>query len=569
MLTSLTVRDFVLIEEAELQLDGSFVVLTGETGAGKSLLVDAVGLLLGGRANSNLIRSGAKRLLIEGEFDVPVGSGLIARLEEAGIPVNVDEAVILRREVAVSGRSRAWINGSQVGVGFLSEVAVDLARIRGQNEAPDLADPRRTLDTLDRYAQLETLRAEVGLAFGAWSELASKLEKLHTGEREREARLDFARFQLEEIEKVSPKTGEEEELAWDRSRLAHAARIREVGGAALDAISEGEDSGIDRLGVARRELHALAGIVPDTEEMVRELDELGERVQDLSRRIGSLAQEAEDDPERLAQIEDRLDQIRRLLRKHGGTVSELLEKQEQLRLEVEELAGASSEITRIEPALAESLRAYSTLADRISASRRAAAPRLTREVRRHLVDLAMESAELELTFTALENTNSSLERDGKKVSFSAVGYDKLELLARTNPGEPPRVLNKVASGGELSRLQLALAVALLGNRARTGLTLVFDEIDAGVGGAAAVSVARKLSELAKNDQVLCVTHLASIAARSDCHYRIEKATDGESTTVRVTRLKDDDRVAELARMLAGEPDGREAREHARALLQEA
>lgn len=567
MLRTLRVRDFAVIEAAELELDAPFVVLTGETGAGKSLLVDAVGLLTGMRAGAGLVRAGCQRLLVEAEFDCPRAEELEGKLDAAGIAVE-EGSVILRREISATGRSRAWVNGSQVGVGLLADLASSLIRIRGQNESPELSDSSSATATLDVYGSQGDLRAGIAAGYREWSELAERCEALRSGEREREGKLDFARFQLDEIRAVSPRPEEEESLTRERSRLAHAARIREVCNEAFERISEGDSSAADQIGRARKSLGSLNGLVPEIDEIVRDVEEVNGRIQELSSRIGALAQAVEDDPARLEMVEERLEKIRRLLRKHGASVAGLLEKEEVLEREIAELAGSSEELARREPERDKALAFYAGLADRISQERRTAAPRLVRSVQKHLKDLAMGGTALEFRFSTQPKAGSPLERGGERVDFGPTGFDRVELLASANPGEPLRPLGRIASGGELSRIQLALAAALLGGKGHRSRALVFDEIDAGVGGSAAVSVGRKLRALSSDDQILCVTHLATIAARAHRHYRVVKETDGQRTRVSVETLSGNERIDELARMLAGEPHAKEARAHAKALLAE-
>lgn len=566
MIRTLRVRDFAVIEAADLEFDDPFVVLTGETGAGKSLLVDALGLLSGGRAASGLVRAGAKRLLVEGEVDGPFPPALRARLAENGIELAEGEPLLLRREVTASGRSRAWVADSLVGIGFLAEVAAQLIRIRGQNEAPDLADAASARDALDLAGGLSALRGEMEAAWREWHRLDEECRQLEEGERDRESRLEFARFQLDEIRALAIAPDEEESLSREKSRLAHAARIGEAAGEAFDRLSEGEGSAAEQLGRARKALTTLAPLVPEVAELVEAVEEVSGRLTDLAGRMADLMAAAEPDPARLDEVSERLERIRRLVRKHGCPVAELGAKETTLAAEVAALEGASGDLARLVPRRDRALSEATKIAAKLSQARQKAAPKLARAVRRHLDDLAMSGTSLEFTFGVVPRAGSAAQRDGVAVELGPSGWDRVELLATTNPGEPPRPLGRIASGGELSRLQLALAAALLGSGKRLPQTVVFDEIDAGVGGAAAVAVGTKLRALAADDRILCVTHLATIAARAHRHFRVSKQVDGERTRVDVTRLEGNDRVDELARMLAGESGSPEARRHAEALL---
>lgn len=580
MLRRLLVRDLAVLEKAELPLDASFVALTGETGAGKSLLVDAVELVCGGRGSAASIRTGAARLLVEAELDSRPEA--LAKLEEAGIPAEPDEPLVIRREISRAGKSRAFVNGSLVSLSFLSELTAPMLRIRGQSEAPELVDGEATLASLDEFAAAADERRAVAETYRTFAELEARCSELSRTERERESRLDFARFQLAEIRGLAPRAGEEEVLAAERGRLQHAGRIRSACAEATDRLLEGEGSASDQVGLARRALAPLVALVPEAGGLAEELDDLAERLAAAGSRAAHLAASAEEDPARLEEVDERLDRLRRLVRRHGATVTDLLEAEARIAAEVSGLETAGDELARLVPLRDVALVRYREAAAVLSRKRQAAAPLLATAVSKRLSELAMPEARLVLELRTSPRAGSPLHVDGHELDFGPSGFDRAQLLATTNRGEPLRPLSKIASGGELSRLQLALAAALVDPPAAKGakrkgsepaarapITLVFDEIDAGVGGAAAVAVARTLRDLALRDQVLCVTHLASIAARATLHCRVAKHALGERTTVDVEPLDGAERVRELARMLAGEPDGAEALAHARALLAEA
>jgi DNA repair protein RecN (Recombination protein N) len=568
MLRSLRVQGLAVIEEARLELDAPFVVLSGETGAGKSLLVDALGLLCGGRGSASLVRTGASRLLVEGEFGGPFEPEILAILSGAGIELE-EERIVLRREITAAGRGRGWINESLVGMGFLADVASRLVRIRGQNEAPDLADPASARDQLDRFAGLEAERRISFEAFERWRGLADRCRELAEGERERESRLDFAKFQLDELRQLSLRPGEEEELVEDRNRLAHAARIGEAASEASELLAEGEASASERLGKARKALAAVGSFAAEAAEMAVEAGELADRMTELARRATQLASAAEPDPERLEKVEERLERLRRLCRKHGVASSELSDRAAALESEIAGLAAASDELGKRIPERDRALADWIRIGEKLSAARKKGAPKLAKAIRGGLDELAMPGTTLEFRIGTAPRADSPVLREGAPVDFGPAGWDRVDLLVSPNPGEPPRPLGRIASGGELSRIQLALAAALLGTERGEPRTIVFDEVDSGVGGSAAVAIARKLRALSESDQILVVTHLASIAARAHLHVRVVKSAADDVTRATAEPLDGEARIEELARMLAGDGRGKEARAHAKALLAEA
>ena len=553
MLRRLTVKNLAIVEDLELELEGGLTVITGETGAGKSILVDAITLLAGGRGSADLVREGAGKLVVAGEFQAD--SGARAILAEAGLPDA--ETLLVRRELSPDGRGRAFVEDEPAAVRTLARLGERLVAIHGQNSEQELADREAPLELLDAYARAEEEREATSSAAAAWKAAREALETLEASRRDRAARLDLLDFQIREIESVSPSPKEDEELAVERERLLHADRIRLAGETALHALSEGEASAADRLGEAARAFADLAAIDPREEAHRQEAEQLKRRIADLAAAARDAAAGIEADPERLTAIETRLEKISRLTRKYGVPAAELPALLAGLRRERSELANIEDALEGRRREADRAREAYREAAGRLSGRRRAAAGRFSAAVEKELQALAMEKARFRVE---LEPLSEEAPR--------AAGLETASFLFAPNPGEPEKPVEKIASGGELSRLQLAIR-SVAGGRKGRERTFVFDEVDAGVGGRTAEVVGRKLRDLARQEQVLCVTHVPQIAALADRHFLAEKSQKKGRTVATVRRLEGRERVEEVARMLAGEKVPDTAVRHARALLEEA
>ena len=554
MLRRLTVRNLAIVEDLELELGEGLTVITGETGAGKSILVDALALLAGGRGSVELVRQGAARLTVAGEFDAD--REVRARLAQAGLPVS--ESALLRRELTPDGKGRAFVEDEPASVRTLARIGERLVSILGQSSEQELADPGAALDLLDHFAGADAERAAVAEAAGAWGEARRRREELEESRRGRTERLETLDFQIREIESARLDPKEDEDLPAERDRLLHADRIRRAGETALAALSEGEDSAADRIGEAARAFAELAQIDPREEAHREEAEDLKRRIADLAAAARDAADAIEADPDALTALETRLVEIGRVKRKYGGSLVEVLERLAGLKAERGELAGVEDSLGR---AAAEEDRArsrYREAAGALSRRRAAAAPRLSSAAEKELRGLAMEKARLRV---ALEASGDEAPR--------ATGAESACFLFAPNPGEPEKPLEKIASGGELSRLQLAIRSVAAGKGGGRGRTLVFDEVDAGIGGRVAEVVGRRLRDLARRDQVLCVTHVPQIAALADRHFLAEKREARGRTVASVRRLEGRDRVEEIARMLAGEKIPDTALRHAKTLLEAA
>ena len=553
MLRRLTVRNLAIVEDIALEFGPGLTVITGETGAGKSILVDALALLAGGRGSADLVRRGADRLVVAGEFGGD--RGLREILAEAGLPEG--DPLLVRRELGADGRGRAFVEDEPAAVRTLAKIGERLVAIQGQNSERELTDPETPLELLDGFAGAGEEREAVAVASTAWAAAREGLETLEASRRDRSARLETVRFQIGEIEAASPDEKEEEELALERERLLHADRIRRAGEAALTALSEGEDSAADRLGEAARAFGELAAIDPRERARLDEAEELKRRIADLAAAARDAASDIESDPDRLAAVESRLEKVSRVKRKYGPTLADARSLLERLRLERDELSNIEDALDRHRRNEEELGSVYRSAAAALTAKRTEAAPRFSSAVERELASLALERARFRV---AVE----PVDEDGPRRS----GRERATLLFQPNPGEPELPLEKIASGGELSRLQLAVqsVAAAKGARRRT---LVFDEVDAGIGGRIAESVGKKLKALAARSQVFCVTHVPQIAALADRHFLAEKSEAGGRTVAAVRLLEGGERIGEIARMLAGEKVPETAVRHARELLAQA
>ena len=552
MLRRLTVKNLAIVEDLELELAEGLTVITGETGAGKSILVDALALLAGGRGSVDLVRQGAQRLLVAGEFDA--GADVRSLLSDAGLPEA--DVVLLRRELTADGKGRAFVEDETAPVRTLARIGDRLVAILGQSSEQELVDSGAALDLLDGFAKAEGERRSVAAAAAGWREAKEKRETLEASRRERGQRLEMLEFQVREIEAASLEAREDEDLPSERERLLHADRIRLAGEAALAALSEGEDSAADRLGEAARAFSELAAIDPREAGHREEAEDLKRRIADLAAAARDAAGSIEADPDRLTALESRLELIGRLKRKYGATVADVLARLATLRAEHGDLANIEDALERRAAEEEAARKAYRSAAAALSARRGAAAARFSNAVEKELRGLAMENARLRV---ALEPAAGDTP--------CATGAESARFLFAPNPGEPEKPLERIASGGELSRLQLAIrsvAAAKGGGR-----TLVFDEVDAGIGGRVAEVVGRKLRDLAARGQVLCVTHVPQIAALADRHFLAEKREARGRTVASVRLLEGRERVAEIARMLAGEKVPDTALKHARTLLEEA
>jgi DNA repair protein RecN (Recombination protein N) len=579
MLSHLTVKNVALIESVELALGPGLTVLTGETGAGKSILVEALLLLLGQRASADVVRHGAAEAIVEGQWQLTgeTATRVDDVLADAGLPPLEDGALVLRRVVSREGRHKQQVNGALCTVAQLRAVAEPLVDFTGQHAHQQLLRRDAALPLLDGAAGLEDDVAAMAQAHAAAAMIQTELRALRQQESEKERRLDVIRFYLDEIEALAPEPGEDERLDSERRRLRNADRLRQALIETRALLCDGDDDALTKVQQAQAALRRACRDDPDLGDVARSLDEAAAVLDDVARTLQRRA-DIEEDPSRLASIEDRLDALRRVMKKHGGDLASVLRAAEALRAERDGLQQAGERIEALDRQLRVAIEAAAGLARRISTRRTQAAPVLAAAIEGELPALGMPGARVTVRVeplprqaeagatTAAPSGEVLCQDDG--TPLSRTGSDRVELLFSGNAGEAPEVLGKVASGGELSRVLLAVKRVLLG---RDPVPVsVFDEVDAGVGGAVGEAIGEKLEAIAGTDrQALVITHLPQIACRGETHLVVEKAVDGGRTVSRVRTVAGEARVDELARMLGGREITAATVEHAREMLDRA
>jgi DNA repair protein RecN (Recombination protein N) len=560
LLAQLTVRNVVLIERLVLELAPGFNVVTGETGAGKSMVVDALSLVLGGRARPDLVRGGAEEAEVEALFELSPGSRAAAKLEAAGIPS--ERELVVRRVVQVEGRSRAYVNGRLCTAAQLAEIAADLCDIASQHESVSLTDPGTHVEYLDAFGRLEGDRLRVAEQVDALAEVLRELEAASAQERGRAERDDFLRWQMREIDELEPRDGEETELEHERGRLRHAEKLQAATRHAAERLYEGEGAICDELGRLASELDQAAGIDGSLAPLARTVESARGELSDAARALARYAETVEASPERLAEVEERAFRLQKLLRKHGPTTADLLAYRAGLARELASLESASERVGELEAEKSRRATEAGTAARALSRKRRDAAEKLADAIGRELSQLGMGRARVVVDVQPTASAGDALLVDGARLTRA--GIDRVEFLIAPNRGEEPRPLRRIASGGELSRALLALK-RVLADQGPAG-TYVFDEVDAGVGGAVAEVIGRSIADIARHRQVLCITHLPQIAALADAHFVVDKTESRGRTHTSVKRLEQAERVAELARMIGGITVGDATRRAAAELL---
>ncbi|MCX4525108.1 MULTISPECIES: DNA repair protein RecN [unclassified Streptomyces] len=566
------IRSLGVIDDAVVELSPGFTAVTGETGAGKTMVVTSLGLLLGGRADPALVRIGAKAAVVEGRLVMRPDAPAAVRAEEAGAELD-DGALLISRTVSAEGRSRAHVGGRSVPVGLLGELADDLVAVHGQTDQQGLLRPARQRQALDRYAG-NAVTVPLEKYAGAYRRLraaAAELEEITTRARERAQEADLLRFGLDEIAAVEPLAGEDAELAAEAERLGHAealASAAQLAHAALAGNPE-DPEGIDAntlVAGAHRALESVRSHDPALGALAERIGELGILLGDVAGELAGYADDLDADPLRLAAVEERRAALTQLTRKYGDSIDSVLEWAQQGSARLLELDGDDERITEL-TAERDGLREeLSQLAQALTDARVEAASRFASAVTEELASLAMPHARVTFDIRQTESPEGAdgVEVGGRNVAYGPSGADEVELLLAPHPGAQPRPIAKGASGGELSRVMLAVEVVFAGSDPVP--TYLFDEVDAGVGGKAAVEVGRRLAKLAKSAQVVVVTHLPQVAAFADRQLLVEKTVDGAVTRSGVTVLEGEDRIRELSRMLAGQEDSETARAHAEELL---
>ena len=523
MLRLLRIRNLAVIEAVEVELEPGFNVLTGETGAGKSILVEAVGLLLGARASADLVRTGEAQATIEAIFED----------RDAG-------EVIVRREVTSQGRSRSFIDGTLATAGALRELADRLVELHGQHEHQTLLDPLTHLALVDESAALEPLIEPITVAWNSMRRLREQRDRARMDDREKAARLELIAFQLGEIEKAALKPGEDEELATSKRVLANAERVRRLCEESYVTLYESDQAVLSGLAQVWKRVAELATIEPKFAEQLDTRESIKSQLEDMAFLLRQYADDIDGAPVRLQQVEDRLALIERLKRKHGPTLQDVIAKGSALAHERDTLTRSEEASEDLERLLEEARERYLDLAEDLSRRRRAASKEFAAQVEAHLAQLAMAKTRFEVRFR---------DDHSGEAAWSERGIDQAEFFLSPNVGEDLRPLTRIVSGGELSRLMLALKTMATAHGA--GKTLIFDEVDAGIGGEVADVVGRKLQQLGERFQVICITHLPQIAARASTHFHLEKLVRGRRTVTTVQRLASAGRIEEIGRMIGG------------------
>jgi DNA repair protein RecN (Recombination protein N) len=550
MLTEIRIKQFAIIESLALPLAPGFNVLSGETGAGKSIIVGAIGLLLGERASADLVRRGADRATVEGVFDVADRPEIAALLDARGLDVD-ESRVVLKREISSTGRGRAWINGTTVTAAVLADVGRSLVNVHGQHEAETLLDADAQRLILDAFAGAGELATHVASAHASLLAYRAERAELASRRADAERRADYLRHVVGEIDGAKLVAGEDARLDDEVRRLTHADELKQLAAGAAGAIDGGAESVLPRLAALQKTLGSLRRIDPSLDPLQELYDTAYYALEELSRALEAYEESVDLDPERLAEVTRRRDLVFRVMKKYGPLLDDVIEMGRRSRAELDLVDSAAFDLARLDRAEAAALAELSSAATRLSAARREAAERLAEAVQAVLPDLGMPGGRFEVVLVP-------------RPEPTATGAESVEFRVQLNVGHEMRALARVASGGELSRVMLALETILA--RADRVPTLVFDEVDAGIGGRVGLQVGETIRRVAAHHQVFAITHLPQIASRAHHHILVSKSARGGVTTADITILDGDARVDEIARMLGGDPESDLSRAHARELL---
>ncbi len=564
MLVELRIRNFAIIEGAALYFGPGFNVLSGETGAGKTIIMTALGLLLGSRASPDMIRSGQSEAVVEGLFELEGETPLPEGARE--VAATDQRELLIRRTIAADGgRSRAYLNGEMATVQTLARLGQGLVQVYGQHEHQTLLRSESHLQLLDRHAALDAALDEYGAAYRAAAQARARADELRERERTRAEQLELARFRIAELERAGLQPGEDQQLAAERTVLANAARLGAAAAEAEQMLSGESSAALDTVARAQARVGEAAAIDPKLKEALELIASARLGLEEAAHTLRDYAARVEADPARLDEIETRLAELARLKRKYGGTLQDVLETAARSRTEIAELERVADSRAEAEAALRAALDRLARMGAELSARRQSAAAELKRRMETELKTLGMRAPVFEARFAPLEKSEGAFEHN--RMMLGPGGADAIEFMLSPNLGQPPMALVRIASGGELSRVMLALK--RLEAQRRGVATMIFDEVDAGVGGAIAQVVGRKLKELARFHQVLCVTHLPQVAAFADSHFQVEKEERRGATRSRVSALDEAERIEEIARMLGGAEVTDKFRRAARELIERA
>ncbi|GEC90935.1 DNA repair protein RecN [Brevibacillus brevis] len=564
MLVELSIRNFAIIKSVTVSFQRGLNILTGETGAGKSIIIDALGLLLGGRASADFVRYGQPRAEVEGLFELPPGHPGLAVCNNVGVQIEQDGMLVVRRDISNQGKSIIRINGQLVTLAMLRELGPWLVTVHGQHDTHMLMQSDKHINWLDAYGEsaLGAAKQEYGTLYAAYRKTKQDLERMARNDRELVQRIDLLQYQLDEIEAATLTPGEDEKLMQQRKKWMNIEKVYSTIQDAYRAL-HGDQKGMDWLGHAMGELERGVNYEEQLVPILEMVQSAYYQIEDVVHNLRQLSYQMDFEPEQLAEVERRLDQIQSLKRKYGKSVDDILEYAATIQDELDDMHHYEDRLQQVEKQLQELAADLAVEALELSVIRSECAGKLAQEIEQQLKELHMERARFAIDVRQTPD-DDGVEIDGIKRFVDANGMDQIEFLISPNPGEPLRPLAKIASGGELSRVMLAIKTILAGTDQVE--TLIFDEVDTGVSGRAAQAIAEKLARVAGQRQVLCITHLPQVASMADAHFLIKKEMSENETETLVHRLSDDERVTELARMLSGAEVTAKTEEHAREMI---
>lgn len=564
MLSLLKIKNIALIDELAVEFGEGLNLLTGETGSGKSIIVDSLGALTGERVSSDLIKEGEDSATIEGLFSLSANADLHEIFYESGVELEDADKMdlIVRRELSGTGRNRIFVNNQLVTQTFLKKIGLVLGEIHGQGEQTTLFNPTNHIEILDKYARVETLREKVLAKFREMGSVRRELENLHEDEAQKLQLIDILQFQINEIGKANLETGEDESLEEEKKRLNNVEKLSNLSDESYAILYENEDAIVGNLEKVIRRINELSEYDSSFSEYSEGLDTAQAVLEDLAFAVRDFGGSVEFSPERLEEIETRLAEISRLKRKYGGSLQAVLDNLKEAEERLENITTAEFKEKELRQKLAKFRDEYIEIAKDLHDKREKAAKKFEKEVEKSLKTVALEKARFVVNFETPSTTELKNSESDKAFTFK--GFDQIEFYFSANPGQSPKPLAKVASGGEASRLMLILKTVAGINYPEK--SVVFDEVDAGIGGRVAEAVGLKLKELSKTQQVLCVTHQPQVASLADQHFIVEKKTKGKETEVGVRKLDEKEQIEEIARMLAGEKISDAARQNAREML---
>lgn len=562
MLRELRVRNYALIEELDLVLPEGLVIFTGETGAGKSIIIGALALALGGRTQAEQVRAGTDEIVVEARFGGPFDAAVEETLREAGL--SAAEDLVLRRVVPARGKSRAYVNGGSATLATLEKIGRGLVDIHGQHQHQSLLHPETHLDLLDDFGRLRDRRRELSESFSRWNSLRQEKAALLSGEQEKAQRLDFLSFQRKEIESAELRPDEDTDLATQKEILRNAGRLADAAREVDELVYSGESPAAAAVHRAARRMAELAQVDPSLVQLEKLLGDCQVQLEEAGREVQNYQRSLEDNPERLQEVEERLGEINRLKRKYGESVEAVLAKLAEIETEMGRLHSGEERLSAIEKELVDLESEVARGAEELSRLREAARLQLEEKVVAELGKLNLAGCSFQVSLARKEDQSAGISLDGVPCRIDETGVDSVEFLLSSNPGEPLKPLVKVASGGELSRVMLAIKTVL--SDVDKVPTLIFDEVDIGIGGKTARMVGDRLKIVSRRRQVLCITHLPQIASLANSHYNIRKSTRKGRAAITVSTLDGTERVEEIARMLGGRKVTSTTRRHAAEML---